>query len=115
VPLLIRAPGRLEAGGSFDLPVSMLDIAPTLTDLAGIPKPEQFEGASLLGITPEIARGRPAEMRWGDAVSTRIGKWRWTRYPDGGEELYDLSIDPEEYNNLLGKTGKHEGGLATLT
>jgi arylsulfatase A-like enzyme len=114
VPLLIRAPGLFEPGGSFDLPVSLLDLAPTLTDLAGIPQPEQFEGSSLLGITPEIAAKRPAEMRWGDALSTRIGKWRWTRYPDGGEELYDLSTDPQEYNNLLGKTGKHKGGLATL-
>ena len=115
VPLLIRAPGMVEPGGGFDLPVSLLDLAPTLTNIAGIPTPAQFEGASLLGITPEIAATRPAQMRWGDAVSTRIGKWRWTRYPDGGEELYDLSIDPQEYNNLLGKTGKHTGGLATLT
>ncbi|CAA0114528.1 Choline-sulfatase [Halioglobus japonicus] len=115
VPLLIRAPGVFEAGGSFDHPVSLLDLAPTLTDLAGIPQPAQFEGHSLLGITPEIAAQRPAEMRWGDAFSTRVGKWRWTRYPDGGEELYDLSTDPQEYNNLLGKTGKHQGGLATLT
>jgi arylsulfatase A-like enzyme len=115
IPLLVRAPGRVEAGGGFDLPVSLLDLAPTLTDLAGIPQPAQFEGASLLGITPEIAATRPAEMRWGDAVSTRIGKWRWTRYADGGEELYDLSVDPREYNNLLGTTGRHEGGLAALT
>ena len=114
VPLLIRAPGIVEAGGGFDLPVSLLDLAPTLMELAGIPQPAQFQGASLLGITPEIAMARPAQMRWGNALSTRVGKWRWTRYPDGGEELYDLSVDPEEYNNLLGKTGRHEGGLATL-
>lgn len=114
IPLLIRAPGRVEAGGSFDLPVSLLDLAPTLTDIAGIPQPTQFEGASLLGITPAIAAARPAQMRWGDAVSTRIGKWRWTRYADGGEELYDLSVDPMEHNNLLGTTGRHKGGLAAL-
>ncbi len=114
VPLLIRAPGRVEAGGGFDLPVSLLDLAPTLTDLAGIPTPAQFEGSSLIGITPQIASSRPANMRWGNAVSTRVGKWRWTRYPDGGEELYDLSTDPREYHNLLGKTEKHAGGIATL-
>jgi len=114
VPLLIRAPGRVAAGGGFDLPVSLLDLAPTLTDLAGIPAPTQFEGTSLIGITPQIANARPANMRWGKAVSTRVGKWRWTRYPDGGEELYDLSTDPREYHNLLGKTEKHQGGIATL-
>jgi arylsulfatase A-like enzyme len=114
VPLLIRAPQLLAPGGSFDLPVSLLDLAPTLTDIAGIPRPAQFEGASLLGMTPQIANARPAEMRWGDAVSTRVGQWRWTRYADGGEELYDLSVDPREYNNLLGRTGKHQGGITAL-
>lgn len=114
VPLLIRAPGLLEAGGTFDLPVSLLDLAPTLTDIAGISRPAQFEGESLLGLTPQIAHERPARMRWGNADSTRIGKWRWTRYPDGGQELYDLSVDPREYNNLLGKTGVLEGGLPGL-
>jgi arylsulfatase A-like enzyme len=114
VPLLIRAPGLVEAGGGFDLPVSLLDLAPTLTDIAGIPRPTQFEGDSLLGITPEIASKRPAHMRWGDAVSTRTGIWRWTRYPEGGEELYDLSEDPREFNNLVGKDGVLEGGLSAL-
>jgi len=112
VPFLIRAPGLVEAGGSFDLPVSLLDLAPTLTDIAGITRPLQFEGDSLLGLTD--ANARPAHMRWGDAVSTRVGKWRWTRYPDGGEELYDLSVDPREYNNLLGRDGALEGGIEVL-
>ncbi len=114
VPLLIRAPGLVESGGGFDLPVSLLDLAPTLTDIAGITLPAQFEGRSLLGMTPQIANERPAHMRWGDAVSTRVGKWRWTRYPEGGEELYDLSVDPREFNNLVGKNGVLEGGLSAL-
>jgi arylsulfatase A-like enzyme len=114
VPLLIRAPGRVAAGGEFAQPVSLLDLGPTLMDLAGIAGPEQFAGESLIGITPEIANRRPAEMRWGDAISTRVGNWRWTRYADGGEELYDLVSDPKEYNNLLGKTGRHKGGIEAL-
>lgn len=114
IPLLIRAPGRLEAGGGFDLPVSLLDLAPTLTDLAGIAQPAQFAGGSLIGMTPQLANARPAHMRWGEAVSTRIGKWRWTRYPNGGEELYDLSVDPREFNNLLGRDDTLEGGLSAL-
>jgi arylsulfatase A-like enzyme len=114
VPFLIRAPGLFEAGGGFDLPVSLLDLAPTLTDIAGIPRPGQFEGDSLVGISTEVANQRPAHMQWGDAISTRVGNWRWTRYAAGGEELYDLSVDPGEYNNLLGTTGRHKGGLAAL-
>ncbi len=114
VPLLISAPGRLDAGGSFDAPVSLLDLAPTLTDLAGIATPEQFQGKSLIGITTEQANARPANMRWGDAISTRVGNWRWTRYPDGGQELYNHADDPREFNNLLGLNDSHEGGIATL-
>lgn len=114
VPLLIRAPGMVESGGAFDLPVSLLDLAPTLTDIAGIPKPSQFEGESLLGLTPEIAKSRVATMRWGNAESIRVGKWRWTQYSNGGQELYDLSVDPREYNNLLGKTGVLKGGIPAL-
>jgi len=114
VPFLIRAPELFEAGGGFDLPVSLLDLAPTLTDIAGIARPGQFEGQSLVGITPEDANNRPAQMHWDDAISTRLGKWRWTRYADGGEELYDLSTDPMEYSNLLGRDGVHEGGIAAL-
>lgn len=114
VPLLVRAPWRVEGGGGFDMPVSLLDLAPTLTDLAGIPTPAQFEGASLIGLSEQEALQRPAQMRWGNAVSTRIGQWRWTRYADGGEELYDLANDPMEYNNLLGTTGSFNGGLDAL-
>lgn len=114
VPLLVRAPWRVAPGGQFDAPVSLVDLAPTLTDLAGIPTPEQFEGRSLIGITePEAAR-RPVDMRWGSAVSTRKGPWRWTRYEDGSQELYNLVDDPREYNNLLGKGQALEGGLAAL-
>lgn len=114
VPFLIRAPGVFEAGGGFDQPVSLLDLAPTLTDIAGIPRPAQFEGESLVGITPQAAKQRPADMQWGDAISTRVGNWRWTRYAAGGEELYDLSTDPAEHHNLLGKTGAHKGGIEAL-
>lgn len=114
VPLLVRAPWRVAAGDSFEEPVSLIDLAPTLTDLAGFQAPDQFEGQSLIGITRAQAASRPANMRWGTATSTRQGKWRWTRYEDGGQELYNLEEDPREYKNLLGKTGTLKGGLAAL-
>ena len=114
VPLLLDVPGRVEANSSFDSPVSLLDLAPTLTDIAGIPTPSQFQGQSLLGITREQARARPAHMVWGEAESLRVDNWRWTRYADGGEELYNLAEDPREHNNLLGRTGRHQGGIEAL-
>ena len=114
VPLLLDVPGRTQANSSFDLPVSLLDLAPTLTDIAGIDTPAQFEGQSLLGITPDQANDRPAHMVWGAAESVRVGPWRWTRYADGGEELYNLERDPKEYNNLLGTSGRHQGGIEAL-
>ncbi len=113
VPLLVRSP-QLPAGSGFDHPVSLLDLAPTLLALAGITAPAHFEGESLVEQALGRARPRPVHMRWGDAVSTRVGKWRWTRYADGGEELYDLERDPEEYDNLLGRDGKLQGGLSAL-
>ena len=114
VPLLIRAPAQLAVGGAYDQPVSLLDLAPTLLDLAGIAAPSHYEGGSLLDLARGTASPRPAEMVWGDAVSTRVGKWRWTRYGAGGQELYDLQADPMEYNNLLGRHGRLEGGLPSL-
>lgn len=114
VPLLIRAPAVLPAGGAYAEPVSLLDLAPTLLALAGIAAPAHYEGASLLDLAGGAVAPRPAEMLWGDAVSTRIGKWRWTRYGAGGEELYNLQADPMEYNNLLGRQGRLDGGLQAL-
>ncbi len=114
IPFLIRAPWTVEANSSFEEPVSLLDLAPTLLNLANISPPAQFEGQSLLNITREEARARPANMYWHSAVSTRLGNLRWTRYADGGEELYDLHNDPHEHRNLLGKSGRHVGGIDAL-
>ena len=114
VPLLIKAPWRVQGGDSFAEPVSLLDLGPTLMDLADLPVPGQFEGRSLLGIDVQAARARPALMYWNSGYSVRVGKWRWTRYRDGTEELYDLNTDPEEFDNLVGPAGWHKGGMEAL-
>jgi iduronate 2-sulfatase len=83
--------------------VSLLDIYPTLVDLCGLPLLEQLEGATLkrwLQI-PHAERDRPAIMtylRGNHAI--RSNHWRYIRYADGTEELYDHRNDSQERDNL---------------
>ncbi|MBU0755804.1 MAG: sulfatase [Planctomycetes bacterium] len=53
VPLILKLPGRNPAQGRVDVPVSLLDIAPTLTSLAGLPSAPQWHGDSLLEIAQD--------------------------------------------------------------
>ena len=105
VPLVVRGPG-IEPGRVCDRPVSLLDLYPTLLDLAGLPPRPALEGSSFRGLLqdPEAEPGRHAivtYLRGNDAV--RRGKWLYIRYRDGGEELYDREEDPEELTNLAGR------------
>ncbi|MEE8368569.1 MAG: sulfatase [Thermoanaerobaculia bacterium] len=59
VPLLVIYPGKIEAGRSFDEPVSMIDVLPTLLDLVGLPQPEILQGQSLA----PLLRGEPQDIR----------------------------------------------------
>ncbi len=107
VPLIVRGPG-IEPGRACDRPVSLLDIYPTLLDMAGLPARRGLDGASLRGLLehPEAEPGRHAVITYlpgNDAV--RRGNWLYIRYRDGGEELYDREADPEELTNLAGRKG----------
>ncbi len=47
IPLIVVWPGRIAGGQRFDQPVSMIDLLPTILDLAGLPMPEVMQGQSL--------------------------------------------------------------------
>lgn len=105
VPLVIRGPG-IEPDGVCDRPVSLLDLYPTLLDLAGIPADTALDGHSLTGLLadPAAEPDRHAGMtylRGNNAV--RKGRWLYIRYRDGGEELYDRAADPHELTNLASR------------
>lgn len=103
VPFIIVAPGIARPGIHCDRPVSLIDIYPTLIDLCGLdPKPE-LDGVSLMPLlkNPNADWTRPAVMtymRGNHAV--RDQRWRYIRYADSTEELYDHHNDTHEWNNL---------------
>jgi arylsulfatase A-like enzyme len=107
-PMIIHVPGMKHAGARVATPVSLLDIYPTLIDLAGLPKPaSKLEGESLRPIldNPAYKRHAPAIMTFGqNNHAVRSGPWRYIRYENGDEELYNLDTDPHEWENLAGKS-----------
>lgn len=103
IPLLIHGPGI--APGSVDTPTSLVDLAPTILDAAGIPAPPDFEGRSLLPalrgdaledlpVIAEIFQTTESPPRHRLAVMTRVDKL--VLDPAGGVVRYDLVSDPRE-------------------
>jgi arylsulfatase A-like enzyme len=101
VPLIISAPGYDP--GLCDRPVSLLNLFPTLNELCGLPSIQAHDGVSLVPLLcdPQTRWNRPAviEFRRGNAA-VRSDRYRYIRYRDGGEELYDHQSDPLEWHNL---------------
>ena len=102
VPLIFAGPG-IPQSAKCDQPVELLDLYPTLSDLLKLKAPSHLEGLSLAPQikNPDASRERPAICTHNagnhSAVDTR---WRYIRYADGAEELYDRQSDPYEHVNL---------------
>ncbi len=105
--LMISSPGLTKAGGRCARTVSLLDLYPTLIDLCGLSRRPGLEGASLLPLlkNPAAAWDRPAITTYGRANhAVRTERWRYIRYRDSTEELYDRQNDEMEWTNLAGQT-----------
>lgn len=101
-PLIFVAPGVTTAGTRADAPVDLMGLYPTLADLAGLPAPE-VEGVTLRPLLEDAGAAwtRPALITWGPGNhAVRDHRWRYIRYADGSEELYDHAADPMEWTNL---------------
>ncbi len=102
VPLIFAGPG-ISPGGRCTQPAELLDMYPTLLDLCGLPARPGLEGHSLVS----QLRQADAPRQW-PAITThgpnnhgiRSQRWRYIRYADGSEELYDMQADPNEWTNL---------------
>jgi arylsulfatase A-like enzyme len=99
---VFAGPG-IATGGRSKQPAELLDIYPTLIDLCNLPPRDDLEGLSLL---PQLQnagqpRQRPAITSHNQGNhAIRSERWRYIRYADGSEELYDMVADPNEWNNL---------------
>ena len=107
VPLMISAPGLPPQ--RVDAPVSTIDVAPTLCDLAGIPMSEitqWTDGISLLPLTQGEDRQSPVAMEYAaegtiaPMVCLRHGAWKYIRCLADPDQLFDLAHDPGERINL---------------
>lgn len=122
VPLIISAPGRPTTGQSTRALVELVDLYPTLAELAGLPLPGHLEGASFAPLLDDPARpwksaafsqyarkakdgvmGRGPDTFTGRSI--RTDRWRYTEWTDphgqdAGRELYDHRHDPAENVNL---------------
>lgn len=107
VPFIIALPNQSE-GRRCSQAVELLSIYPTLVDLCGLTMPGEVEGVSLRPLLDDPASpwDRPAITTYGkNNHAVRSEHWRYIRYADGSQELYDHRKDAREWNNLLGDDG----------
>jgi iduronate 2-sulfatase len=106
-PLFFSGPGVAKANATCGRTVDFMSIYPTLCDLAGLPIPKHIEGVSSAPLLkdPSAAWDRPALTTHGkENHAIRSERWRYIRYADGSEELYDHEKDPLEWKNLSADT-----------
>jgi choline-sulfatase len=120
VPLMVSAPGL--AARRVDAPVSLVDLTPTLADLAGVSLDGIMpwtDGESLLGLAAGGERESPvaieyaAEGSCAPMVSLRSGRWKYNRCALDPDQLFDLETDPQELTDLAADPA-HAATLAQL-
>jgi arylsulfatase A-like enzyme len=111
VPFIIVAPGIIRPWTVRHSPVSLVNIYPTLLELAGLPPRNDLDGISLVPLmkNPDKKWDIPAITTMGRGNhAIRMNKWRYIQYYDGSEELYDTENDPWNTINLANNDKYHE-------
>jgi arylsulfatase A-like enzyme len=104
-PLLWVVPGLTKPNTICDRTVDFMTIFPTLVDICGIPKPSHVEGSSIRELlkNPKADWNQPAMTTFRfNNHAVRTEDYRYIRYANGDEELYDEKKDPYEWVNLAG-------------
>ena len=109
VPMVISGPG-LQQGARIDELVSLIDVYPTLMDMAEIAHPGELAGRSLMPeLTGSRTTGRPAwvfseyhsNFQNTGSFMLRQGRWKYVAYAGCESQLFDLENDPDEVSNLV--------------
>ena len=103
IPFIVVAPGITTPGSRTDEVVSLMALYATLTELAGLETPGHIEETSLVPLLrdPELSWDHVALSTFGFMNhAVRSDRYRYIRYADGSEELYDHETDPQEWINL---------------
>ncbi len=104
-PLLWSVPGLTKPNGVCDRTVDFMSIYPTLCELCDIAIPKHVEGPSIKSLLadPKSSWEKPALTTFHyNNHAVRDEEWRYIRYANGDEELYNEKMDPEEWKNLAG-------------
>ncbi|MGL4422324.1 MAG: sulfatase-like hydrolase/transferase, partial [Gemmataceae bacterium] len=121
VPLIIRGPATMKSPGKPEIPVSTMDLLPTLCEWCQLPIPKNLDGVSF----PKEVSVETRPLFWhyphysnqtgkpGGAVHD--GQWKWIHfYETDREELFDLSKDPNESRNIAAGNPKECARLRAL-
>ncbi len=103
VPLIVVAPGVAAVGERCDQPIGAIDIFPTLNQLCGLSTVSELDGQSLVPLLRQttVEWYRPTLTSYGFGNhALRSQRWRYIRYANGDEELYDHANDQHEWTNL---------------
>lgn len=114
VPLLLWAPGRLPAGKQLDELVSLMDVGPTIMQLAGLTPPVWMEAQSLLPAARGDVDHTPREYVFSEhardfiltdtelMTMVRDGRYKLVEFSDHDKgQLFDLEMDPHEEHDLF--------------
>ncbi|HAY82188.1 MAG TPA: iduronate-2-sulfatase [Planctomycetaceae bacterium] len=124
VPLIMRVPQGVpglprgtQAGTVCDRPVNLVSLFPTLTELTGLPAKKDNSGPSLVPLLQDPSAEWPhvSITYLGDPGSYGLSadRYRYVRYANGDEELYDIASDRYEWKNLATQP-QHAQQLARL-
>ncbi len=113
VPLIVSVPALASPGAAASGLVELVDLYPTLVELAGLRRPAGLDGTSLKPLLDDpsrvvkkaafsVAPRQPPDL----GRSVRTARWRYTLWPDGSEELYDLA--PGAWTRLRALFGRRE-------
>ena len=110
VPLIVSVPGQQRTGTQCDRLVELLDVYPTLADVAGLEPPDDIQGLSFAALldNPDAAHDKKNTLtQVRDGFCLRNDKWAYMRYNarrnrEPETMLYNMEADPKQFTNLSG-------------